>query len=528
MKHERKSDAKRTLQSFKNMRYSLVLEGLLVGTIAGAVAIAYRLLLGYSEDILQWVLSFCRQSPWAVVGWFAILLLLALCVGKLLKWEPMISGSGIPQVEGELTGHLNQSWWRVLTAKIAAGTLCILGGLSLGREGPSIQLGGMTGKAVSKALKRTKVEERHLITCGASAGLAAAFNAPLAGIMFALEEIHKNFSVTVLFSVMTASVVADFVSQYVFGLSPVFQFPVNSLIPLSCYWLIVILGVLLGIGGAIYNKATVNAQSLYEKIKWLKPHLRPVIPFFLAGILGFTMPQVLGSGHRMVDLLTNGSLLLPGVLILLLVKFLFSLASFGSGAPGGIFFPLLVLGAYIGGGFGMAAVSWLGLDPALVNNFIILAMAGFFTAIVRAPITGIVLITEMTGTLSHLLSLTVVSVVAYITADLLKSAPIYDSLLERILKKQGTPTEGNTREKVLIESVVQHGSGLEQKFLRDITWPEACLIVAIRRGEKEIIPHGETLLFPSDTLVALVNDFESAKAKAELDKLCAQSGSNSS
>lgn len=506
------------------MRYSLILEGLLVGVAAGAAAIIYRLLLGYAEDILQWVLGFCRQQPWAAAGWFAVLLLMALCVGGLLKWEPMISGSGIPQVEGELAGHLNQSWWRVLIAKIAAGTLCILGGLSLGREGPSIQLGGMAGKAVSKGLRRTKVEERHLITCGASAGLAAAFNAPLAGIMFSLEEVHKNFSVAVLFSVMTASVASDFVSKYVFGLSPVFQFSVDSFIPLSCYWLIVILGVLLGLGGAAYNKATLKTQDLYGKIKWLKPHFRPVIPFLLAGILGFTLPQVLGSGHHMVDLLTNGSLLPSGVLILLLAKFLFSIISFGSGAPGGIFFPLLILGAYIGGAFGMTTVSWLGLDPSLVNNFIILAMAGFFTAIVRAPITGIVLITEMTGTLNHLLSLTVVSVVAYITADLLKSAPIYDSLLERILKKQKISIEGSTADKVLVEAVIQLGSGLEKKSLGGIRWPEGCLIVAIKRGEKEIIPHGNTVLFPSDTLIALVNDTDSANVKTELDALCAQTG----
>ena len=208
----------------------------------------------------------------------------------------------------------------------------------------------------------------------------------------------------------------------------------------------------------------------------------------------------------------------------LLAKFLFSIISFGSGAPGGIFFPLLILGAYIGGAFGMTTVSWLGLDPSLVNNFIILAMAGFFTAIVRAPITGIVLITEMTGTLNHLLSLTVVSVVAYITADLLKSAPIYDSLLERILKKQKISTEGSTADKVLVEAVIQLGSGLEKKPLGGIRWPEGCLIVAIKRGEKEIIPHGNTVLFPSDTLIALVNDTDSANVKTELDALCAQTG----
>lgn len=124
----------------------------------------------------------------------------------------------------------------------------------------------------------------------------------------------------------------------------------------------------------------------------------------------------------MMDLLADGKLLVSSMLLLFLVKFLFSSACFGSGAPGGIFFPLMVLGAYLGGAFGSSTVSWLGLDPVFVNNFIILAMAGYFTAIVRAPITGIVLVSEMSGSLSHLLSLATVSIVAYVVAEALKSA----------------------------------------------------------------------------------------------------------
>ena len=140
---------------------------------------------------------------------------MAVLVGRLVKWEPMISGSGIPQVEGEVLGKLSQNWKRVLPAKFAGGFLCLLGGLSLGREGPSIQLGAMGGQGVSRLLDRGKTEERYLMTCGASAGLAAAFHAPLAGVMFALEEIHKGFSVSLLISVMTASVTADYICSHI-------------------------------------------------------------------------------------------------------------------------------------------------------------------------------------------------------------------------------------------------------------------------------------------------------------------------
>ena len=181
-----------------------------------------------------------------------MLILMALAAGWLVKKEPMISGSGIPQVEGEMAGHLDQKWWRVMIGKFIGGVLCIFGGLSLGREGPSVQLGAMAGKGISKGFKRIPSETRFLISCGASAGLSAAFNAPLAGIIFAIEEIHKTFSVQALLSVMTASITADFISKNIFGLSPIFHFPVEAMMPLQHYWLVILLGVVLGVMGVVY------------------------------------------------------------------------------------------------------------------------------------------------------------------------------------------------------------------------------------------------------------------------------------
>jgi H+/Cl- antiporter ClcA len=374
------------------------------------------------------------KSTLGIVCWFLFLLLLTFLIGKFLKWDPDISGSGIPQIEAELTGHLDQKWWRVIIAKIAGGALSILGGLSLGREGPSIQLGGMTGKGYAQLTNKTNYEERYLITCGASAGLSAAFNAPLAGVMFALEEVHKHFSVSVLLSAMSASIVADFISKYIFGLSPVFSFSVTENIPLKYYGLLILLGVLLGFFGALYNKTIPFLQDLFEKIKVIPPQYIVVIPLLMAGVFAFTYPQLLGSGHQMIELLHEGNLVFKSVLLLFTLKFIFSTASFSSSAPGGIFFPLLVLGGYIGCAYGMLSIKFFGLNEMLLNNFIILAMAGFFAAIVRAPLTGIILLCEMTGSFSQFLSVSVVAMFAYITVEYLKVEPIYDQLLKRRLK----------------------------------------------------------------------------------------------
>lgn len=412
----------------------LITEGLCVGLVGGFVVLLYRVALTFAGDWLVKILSYMKGNPFRCVVWFLILAALAWIVGKLVKWEPMISGSGIPQVEGEIAGRLSQNWKRVLPAKFAGGFLCMLGGLSLGREGPSIQLGAMAGQGISRALGRGKREEKFLMTCGASAGLSAAFHAPLAGMMFAVEEIHKTFSIPILLPVMTASVTADYIASHILGLDPVFRFQITEYLPQNYYWLLILLGILVGVSGVLYNWGMLKAQELYRKIPFMKETGRLLIAFLTAGVLGIVMPWVLGSGSGLIVSLTQGEMVLGMVVLTLVMKFLFSAVSFGSGAPGGIFFPLLILGALIGAVFAMAGVEFFGLAPVYVNNFVLLGMTGFFTAIVRAPLTGIILLFEMSGSISQMLSLSIVSVTAYIVATLMRSEPIYDSLLKRILK----------------------------------------------------------------------------------------------
>lgn len=187
------------------------------------------------EIYSKFIYSYEHRNPWFIPIWFLILLILAYVVGIMVKRDPMISGSDIPQVEGVLLGQLEMNWWKVIFRKFIGGVISIGAGLSLGREGPSIQLGAAVGQGVSKIFKRVRIEEKYLMTSGASAGLSAAFNAPFAGVIFALEEIHKNFSPLVLLAAMFASVTADFVSKEFFGLKPVFYFNNLQIIPLKYY-----------------------------------------------------------------------------------------------------------------------------------------------------------------------------------------------------------------------------------------------------------------------------------------------------
>ena len=412
-------------------RYKLVLEGILSGAFAGLTAIALRLLLSRADSLRAQAIDWVAARPaWSFLM-FLFLLGIAALVTLLLKWEPYISGSGIPQLEAEMEGHIEQKWWRVLLAKFLGSTLAIGAGLSLGREGPSIQLGAMAGKGTAE-ITRDREDSRLIMTFGACAGLSAAFNAPFAGVLFALEEVQKRFSADVLVSAMAASIAANLLSVALVGAAPVFDLGTVSVMPLSHLWLMPLLGVFLGCIGALYNRCIALSQNLYAHVR--NRYLRTAIPFVLAGVLALTAPEVLGSGHELVAE-TGAGLAIGTLLFLLAAKFLFSMASFGSGVPGGIFLPLLVLGALSGGIFAYGAQS-IGISSAYLANFVILGMAGIFAAIVRAPITGIILICEMTGSFSQFLNISLVALCAYLMADALRAQPIYEQLLARMLSGQ--------------------------------------------------------------------------------------------
>lgn len=494
----------RLLSLWFNFKFRLLAGGALVGLAAGIVVVLYRFVL---EEVLSVVLGwygYLQHHLWLVPLWLLALSLAGWITGKLVVWQPMISGSGIPQVKGILQNKLQMNWWKGLIAKFIGGTLSIGSGLSLGREGPSIQIGASVGQGVSRILRRSKTEEHMLVTCGASAGLAAAFNAPIAGVIFALEEMHMNFSPLIMIVALASSLVADYVSKEFFGLSPIFQLSSIGSLPLSQYVHLIILGIVVGIGGIGFNKAIYAFQNLYRKMKRVPAAFRPVLPFLLSGVLGLSLPQVLGGGNHLVNELVDQAFPIKLLLLILAVKFVFTMFSYGSAAPGGIFLPMLVIGGMLGVVY-CKAVNGLSGAGLSEGGFLILAMAGYFTASVRSPITGIILITEMTSSFSNLLSTGIVCLVAYMTAELFRSHPIYEVLLERFLRQGAGQMGQESTEKVVLEIPIHSGSPMDGLPIKDFQWPGHCLIVSVKRGSTEIIPAGDFILLAGDYLIVLTD-----------------------
>ena len=411
-------------------RFGVILQSVLIGIGTGFVVLGFRIALGYSEHVRTLLYAFLPILS-AVDGCLDSFPRRARRLSRFsFKTQTHDQGSGIPQIKGELRGIMWHRWLSELPFKFVSAILSIGAGLSLGREGPSVQMGGYIGKAMSRIGHRSPAELRYLMISGAAAGLSAAFNAPLAGVLFALEELHKQFSPLMLLCAMAASAMGDFVSSHFFGMRPSFSFP--EIIPLSLSrfpWLI-LLGLLAAAGGDLFKKSLYFSQSLYSKLH-VPMIVRPVVPLLVSVPLGFFLAETIGGGHELVEHLAVARYSLMLLAGLFFVKLAFSGLSYGAGTAGGIFLPLLVCGALLGTAFGTVLFS-LGLVAEIeIVNFLILGMAAFFTAVVRAPVTGTVLILEMSGNLSHLGGLVIVCLIAQLACDLVRSRPVYDVLLYR-------------------------------------------------------------------------------------------------
>ena len=417
----------------------LLLEGLAVGLGAGISISVFRYLLAGSEILRPVIYHNLREAmadgQWQ---WLALYIISFIIIAYLLKLivarEPMCTGSGIPQIKGILQGDMSMRWFSVLRSKIIGGVLAIGAGMSLGREGPSVQIGACVGQGLSQTSRRTGFESRILMTAGAGAGLAAAFNAPLAGVIFGLEEMQKTISPALLLTGITASITAATVTEVVFGMSPVFSMGYLLPLPLNLFDVLVAAGIVIGLLGRLFNIALAYSLNTYSRLG-LSGMKKPLVPLALAGILGFVLPEILGGGNLLVDSLVVTDYTIGFLCLLFVGKFLFTMICFGSGVPGGIFLPMLVLGA--AGGAVLAKLLVLaGLLPAMYYaDIIVFGMAAYFSSVVKSPVTGSILILEMTGSFQHMLALLVVSLTAYVISDLTGGRPVYDELLDRALGK---------------------------------------------------------------------------------------------
>ena len=459
---------------------SYIAIGAIIGILVGTTVSLFRLFLGKTLEGVIVVYSYLQESPQWIPVWLLFSMVMAVILGQIVKSDPDIKGSGIPQVELQLQGKMDMNWWSVCWKKFVAGSISIGSGLLLGREGPSIQLGASVAQGVAEGLKSNRVQKNIFISSGAGAGLAAAFNAPIAGLMFVLEEVHHTFSPLVALTTLTAAIVSNFVSLNIFGARPSLNLGNDQLFPMTHYGYVIVLGIILGLFGWVYHHYTLQLPAIYGKLFPFIPNYYYCIVAFIAIIpLGLWNPHVLGGGGEMILELLQENHTVQFLVMLFILRLFYSMLSYGTGLPGGIFLPILSLGALLGLVYAEVLIQFFGVDPSLRVSFVFFAMAGYFAAIGKAPLT------------------------AYIIADFLKMGPIYEILAERLDSEHPHERKGK---RTTFEVPIMVESPLVGKMIRDIPWPKDIVIATVRRGAKEEITRGDTILRPGDILIVVCDE----------------------
>ncbi|HEY6323399.1 MAG TPA: H(+)/Cl(-) exchange transporter ClcA [Thermoanaerobaculia bacterium] len=502
-------DIRREVREFawrQARRRHVVPRAFLVGILAGLTASAFRVTLDAADRLRNGILrtSSRMPAPWG------LMLAVALCgvgAGAALwlvrRFAPETSGSGIPHLKAVLHRLRGMRWGRVLLVKFASGTLGIGSGLALGREGPTVQMGGALGQMVSLWLRGNARERHILIAAGGGAGLAAAFNAPLAGVMFVLEELRRDFAPGTLTGAFVASVTADVVERLLLGQSPVFRVTSPPVPPLGSLPLFLALGLFAGLLGVVFNRALLASLGLFQRIATWPLGLPAALVGAATAVVGWFAPAALGGGAPLVEATLAGRVELGALAGLLLLRFGMTMLSYGSGTAGGIFSPLLVIGAQAGLLVGLVGQP---LFPAIAGYHSALAVVGMgalFAAIVRAPLTGIVLILEMTEQYRLMLPLLAACFTAYLVADLLRDRPIYEALLERDLLR-GQEKVGPEGDTTLVELRLEAGAPFDGRRVADLGLPPGCLLVTVERGGRDEVPSRETILRAGDRITAVV------------------------
>ncbi len=411
----------------------LMVVAIFVGVGTGLIGAAFRLALMWMDVWRERVLEFSHARVPPEIGW---VIPTAFCAGGAglgvylaERFAPETAGSGIPRVEAVLRNHLLPASIRVLPVKFVGGVLAIGAGLALGREGPTVQMGGTIGRLFGDRFGRFLPEPWTLIAAGAGAGLAVAFNAPLAAAIFVAEELIRRFSVRVFVATVVSCIVATTVSRGIIGNRPDFQVaPLGYAAPATLVGYL-FLGAAAGLLGIAFNRCLLwTIQMSGRAAQWPRGSKGALVGAAV-GLLAWKAPHLIGGG----EIVAERAITLPTTLFVavsfLLLRFVLTLGSYGCGAPGGIFAPLLALGALLGAVF--AGACHLCRIPMDLTPCAIIAMAALFTAVVRSPLTAVVLLLEMTGSWTLILPMMAASVSAYAIPELFGNSPIYDSLRER-------------------------------------------------------------------------------------------------
>jgi chloride channel protein, CIC family len=408
-----------------NENHLTLILSLLIGALVGLVVVAFILLTGRLA---------ARMYPAGGSGWRRILVPTfgSLITGYLLwRFFPSARGSGIPQTKAALFIHDGRITFRTVAGKFLCCSASLATGMALGREGPSVQIGAGLASVIARNSGLSSKQVKALVPVGCSAALAAAFNTPIAAVLFSLEEIMGDLNATVLGTAVLSSATSWMVLHLVLGDDPLFHVTGYRLInpwELAVY---AVLGVVGGLGSTVFVKLLLYLREWFAPLPRKTVWLQPVAGGLTVGIMGYFAPNVMGVGYNFVEQVLNGDVVLKTVVVLGVLKIIATTMCYSSGNAGGIFGPSLFIGAMMGAGVGSIAHTLFPSVTAGPGAYALVGMGTAFAGIVRTPLTSVIMIFEVTRDYTIIVPLMVSNLIAYFISSRLQKVPIYEALAEQ-------------------------------------------------------------------------------------------------
>ncbi len=422
---------------------------LLIGALVGLMTVAFILLTGRLS---------ARMYPSGGAGWRRIFVPVigSLSTGYLLfKYFPFARGSGIPQTKAAIIINDGIIQFRTVLGKFFCCSASLASGIALGREGPSVQVGAGLASVVARNMGLSPKQVKALVPAGCSAALAAAFNTPIAAVLFSLEEILGDMHATVLGSVVLSAATSWMVLHLVLGDDPLFHVSGYKLVNPSEFGIYAVLGIVGGLGSVAFVKLLLGLRKWFMGLPKWTVWFQPVAGGLTVGLLGYFVPEVLGVGYGSVEKVLNGDIVLKMVVLFAVLKIIATSVCYASGNAGGIFGPSLFIGAMIGAAVGGVAHTIFPQTTAGPGAYALVGMGTAFAGIVRTPLTSVIMIFEITRDYTIIVPLMISNLIAFFISQKLQPDPIYEALTHQEgIHLPGGPARGQG-ERTHVEQVMR-------------------------------------------------------------------------
>jgi len=417
--------------------------GILTGTVGSYFHLIIDTLITWPQKLGEYV----SGIPLVVMAALITMCCAVFAAFITRRFAPEAGGSGVQEIEGAMEGLREVRWRRILPVKFLMGITSISSGLVLGREGPTIHIGASLGAAITDFFKVSETERRGILAAGAAAGLACAFNAPLAAILFIVEETHKQFPYTfrTYMGIIAAALLATVMTQIIGGTAPDMSMP-GVQASLEFLPAFVALGCVLAVIGVALNGGIMWAVDFAVRMHSHVPYLYPALIGLCVGALFILLPYSVTGGEHIIMELAHQKTGLMLLLALAFIRYFTMVGSYSSGVPGGIFAPMLTLATCVGLAFAGVIDLIIPQAGTVPLAFAIAAMGGLFTASVRAPVVGVALTLELTGAYGMTMPLIATCLTANLVAQWIGGKPIYEQLLDRTLAQAGIKPKTRSNE----------------------------------------------------------------------------------